>query len=144
MKLRIASTFAAGLLVATLPTFAQTPTSPFPPVSPAPPMHGNMDKAQDHAEHKEQWKDCMSRIEAKEPKGKAGGQHMGNGKGAAANKGTGKAAPNYEPKNEGKGEPKEGKMNRHEEMMQDCRNQLYGGKHEEPGAEGKSNGVTPN
>lgn len=141
MRLQIVSTCAAGLLVAALPTFAQAP--PGSPVPQPPPMHGNMDKAQDHAEHKEQWKDCMGRMESKEGKEKAAGPHPGSGKGAGVNKGSGKTQGNYEPKNEGKNEPKEGKMNRHEEMMQDCHNQLYGGRHEEPAMGGKDNGANP-
>ncbi len=141
MRLQIVRTCAAGLLVAALPTFAQAP--PVAPVPQAPPMHGNMDKAQDQAGHKEQWKDCMARMESKAGKEKAGTPHAGTGKGTAANKATGKTQPNYEPKNEGQNDPKEGKMNRHEEMMQDCRNQLYGGRHEEPGMGGKDNGTKP-
>jgi len=129
MKLRTVSTIAAGLLVAAIPTFSQTP-----------PAHPTMDKTQEKAEHKEQWKDCMARMESKE-KGasKTEGQHKGEGKAA----GTGKVA-------EGKGTEKpaaasEGKkMNRHEEMMQDCRNQLYGGRHEEPGNAGKEGAATHN
>ena len=136
MRHLFTGTLAAGFLLAATPSFAQTPIP-----TPTPTVHGNMDKSQDHAENTAKWHDCMSRMGAHDKgTGKSAGQHKGNGHTAATNKTTGKTQPNYEPKNEGKNEAPEAKMNHHEEMMQDCRNQLYGGNHGEPG--GKESGNT--
>lgn len=123
MKLPIVGTLAAGLLFAATPTFAQTPTG-----------HTNVNKTEDKAEHKAQWKECMQRMESKD-KGheKSEAPHKGDGKAAAIGKvADSKTTAKPEPQGEGK------KMNRHEEEMQACRDQLYGGKHEEGGKEGKA------
>jgi hypothetical protein len=125
MKLPIIVTVAAGLLAGAIPTFAQTP-----------PVHTSTDKTRSKAEHKGQWKDCMSRMEAKEKsKVNTGGQHSSNSKTPATAKDTAKTQPTNELKSE---RTNEGKMSRHEEMMQVCRKQLYGSQDEEGGKQ-----VTP-
>jgi hypothetical protein len=129
-KLPITSILAAAF-VCMAPAFAQTP-----------PAHVSADKMQDEAEHKAQWKECMSRMEANEKGGaKSEGQHKNMAKNGAAKTGEG-SEPQHEPKGEGmggggKGEGK--KMNRHEQMMAACREQLYGNK-EGAGKEGKAEG----
>jgi hypothetical protein len=122
MKLQIAGNLAAGLLFAAAPAFAQAPpTAPTPSTIPS--AHTNMNKGEDKAEHKEQWKDCMARMESNNKGQKSEGQPKGEGKGTGTGKAAGTtAAGQPAPHGEGK------KENRHEEEMQACRDQLYGGK----------------
>src|SRR4051812_2866330 len=125
MKLLIAGTLTANLFLVTAPIFAQTA-----------PSH---DKTELKAEHKAQWKECMQRMEAQN-KGlqKSEGEHQGSGK-AKPTSASGEKKPtgaSGENKGTEKGTASAGeakKMNRHEQEMQACRQQLYGGK--EPGGE---------
>ena len=121
MKLQIVSTLAAGLVIAAVPLFAQTPAVPAVP-QPAP-MHGNMDRAQDHAENHQKWEDCMRQQEAKYGGVKTVGPHAGaNNKGNYKALSKGKPMPPDEKADAKKGE----KENRHQAEMDDCREQLYG------------------
>jgi hypothetical protein len=124
MKLGIVGSVATGLLVAAASTFAQSPApTPMPTTSPTPAVHGNMDKAQDHAEHHQQWEDCMRRQEAKYGGVKTVGPHAGaNNKGNDKASSKGKPMPPDEKADAKKGE----KENRHQAEMDDCREQLYG------------------
>ena len=122
MRLQIIGTFAAGLAIAALPAFAQTPETT-PTTTPPPAIHGNPDRAQDHAAHHEQWDDCMAREEAKYGGVKTVGPHAGaNNKGNWKALSKGKPMPPDEKLDAKKGE----KENRHQAEMDTCRQQLYG------------------
>lgn len=115
MKALIAGMLTAALLLGVGVPLAQTP-----------PVHPNANKGEDKAQYKEQWKDCMARMEANgKTQDKPEAEHKGQGKPAGAGKAT-TTKPNASPEAQGEGK----KMNRHEEQMQACREQLYGGKKE--------------
>jgi hypothetical protein len=128
MNLRIIGSVATGLLIAASATFAQSLAPPplptaSPTTSPTPAVHGNKDKAQDHAEHHQQWEDCMRQQEAKYGGVKTVGPHAGaNNKGNSKASSKGKPMPPDEKADAKKGE----KENRHQAEMDDCREQLYG------------------
>jgi hypothetical protein len=130
MKMPIAGTLAAALVLTARAAFAQT-TTPAMPASPS----ANADRAQDHAEHHQQWEDCMAKQEGMHGgKGKGTGQHAGAHKGGGAAAANSKEKEANEPKGEGKEKGEGKKENRHQEEMQNCREQLYGKSGKEPAA----------